>query len=134
MYLTGMIYDTFDGREWSRKEQGYENEVFLDTAETLYAVRNSNERYQRDYLKEIRVTVRYEDFNTGYVFAPLKTWDMEDASGADADIVCEDGVLRWNGRKGYGTEYSLRYFAMNTGQPQFELFLEEAVRPEESRP
>lgn len=133
LYLTGMLYDTFDGREWSRKEQGYENEVFLDTAETLYAVRNYNERYQRDYLKDIRVTVRYEDFNTGYVFAPLKTWDMEDASGADADIVCEDGVLRWNGRKGYGTEYSLRYFAMNTGQPQFELFLEEAVRPEESR-
>ena len=132
LYLAGMVYDTFDGREWSRKEQEYEEAVFLDTAETLYAVRSYNERYQRDYLKEIRVTIRYEDFNTGYVFAPLKIWELESASGADADIV-EDGALRWNGQKGYGTEYSLRYFAMNIGQPQFELFLEEAGRPEETR-
>lgn len=130
LYLTGVICDTFSGREWSRGQQGYEEGVFLDTAETLYAVRNYDERYQKDYLKEIKVTIRFEDFNTGYVFAPLKTWGLEEGSGAD--VVCEDESLRWNGQKGYGTEYSLRYFAMNTGQPQFELFLEEAGRPEEA--
>lgn len=133
LYLTGVIYDTFDGREWSRGQQGYADEVFLDAAETLYAVRNYDERYQRDYLKEIQVTIRFEDFNTGYAFAPLKTWDLEEESGVTADIVCEDGSLHWNGQKGYGTEYSLRYFAMNTGQPQFELFLEETGRLEEAR-
>lgn len=128
LYLTGMVYDTFDGREWSRRQPGYGDEVFLDTAATLYAVRNYDEQYQRDYLKEIQVTVRFEDCNTGYVFAPLKTWNLEEGSGAGADIVCEDGTLRWNGRRGYGTEYSLSYFAMNTGRPQFALFLEEAGR------
>ena len=128
LYLTGMVYDTFDGRGWSRRQQGYPDETFLDTVQTLYAVRDHNQRYQRDYLKEIRVTVRYEDFSTGYVFAPLKTWRLEDGSGSDADIRCEDGALRWNGQKGYGTEYSLYCFAMNTGQPQFDLFLEAAGR------
>ena len=129
LYLTGVVYDTFDGREWSRRQREYGDEVFLDTAETLYAVRRYDDRYQRDYLKEIRVTIRYEDLSTGYAFAPLKTWGLEEASGAEADIVCEDGTLRWNERKGYGMEYSLRYYAMNTGQPQFERFLEETGSP-----
>jgi len=132
LYLTGMVYDTFDGREWSRTQQDSADMVFLDTAQLLYAVRNYDSRCQIDYLKEIKVNIRYEDFSTGYVFAPLKVWNLE-AGGSDKrgqgeilDDTCEYGTLRWNGQKGYGTEYVLRYFGMNAGQPQFDLFLEEA--------
>lgn len=128
LYLTGVVYDTFDGRRWSGSSRGDVGGTFLDTAQTLYAVRSYNERYQRDYLKEIRVTVRFEDFSTGYVFAPLKTWSVEEKSGAAAGIDFGDGTLRWDGQRGYGTEYELRYFAMNVGQPQFEVFVEEAGR------
>lgn len=128
LYLTGTVYDTFDGRGWSGSFRGNAGGTFLDTAQTLYAVRCYDERYQRDYLKEIQVTVRYEDFSTGYVFAPLKTWGMAEKSGAAAEIDSGDGTLRWDGQRGYGTEYELRCFAMNIGQPQFDAFVEEAVR------
>lgn len=131
LYLTGMVYDSFDGREWSLTWQEDNGGVFLDTAQSLYAVKNYDRRYQNDYLREIIVDIRYEDFNTGYVFAPLKTWDLEEDPdrrnpGGAGNYTCEAGTMRWNGQKGYGTEYGLRYFALNTGQSQFDLFLEEA--------
>lgn len=120
IYLTGRVYDTFDGRGWYQNRQGSSQEIFLDTAETLYGVRNYNEKYQRDYLKEVSLEIRYEDFNTGYVFAPLKTWSLE------TDYVWADGSLGWTKQKGYGTEYTLHYFRMNAGQREFDRFLEEA--------
>ncbi|MDE5590733.1 MAG: DUF4422 domain-containing protein, partial [Acetatifactor sp.] len=92
-------------------------------------------QYQGDYLKEIRADIRYGDIRTEYVFAPLKVWGVEKVnSRKGSDYVCEDGTLCWNGRKGYGTEYELHYFGMNAGQPQFDLFLEEAGRAETENP
>lgn len=135
LYLTGAVYDNFDGRGWSLTQEGYGDAAFLDTTQTLYAVKNYNRQYQGDYLKEIKADIRYGDFRTGYVFAPLKVWGLEKGnSRKDPDYVCEDGTLCWNGRKGYGTEYALHYFRMNAGQPQFDLFLEEASRAESENP
>lgn len=142
LYLTGTVYDTFDGREWSQGPQEHAGAVFLDTAQTLYAVRAYDRHYQSDYLKEAKVNVQYEDFSTGYVFAPLKTWEVEEGNpeggifgqrgqAKSLDDACGDGVLRWNGQKGYGTEYELRYFRINGGQPQFDLFLEAAGKTAE---
>ncbi len=129
LYLTGSMYDTFDGRSWSQERQGGAGEVFWDTAQTLYAVRNYDQRYQKDYLREIRLEVRYEYFNTGYVFAPLKTWGLKEGTeGKGPDYACQGGSLRWEEQKGYGTEYSLRYFRLNIGQEEFDRFLEEAGR------
>ncbi len=140
LYLTGTVYDTFDGRGWSQTRQSDINTVFMDTAQTLYAVKAYDRHYRTDYLKEMKVSIRYEDFSTGYVFAPLKVWDFEEGdSGSGArksgqevslDDICGDGTLRWDGQKGYGTEYEIRYYRMNAGQPQFDLFLEEAGKTE----
>lgn len=124
LYLTGAVYDAFDGRGWSRTAGEYGDAAFLDVAQTLYAVRNYDRDSQRDYLKEVRIEIRYVDFQTGYFFAPLKTWVLDGEESRDA--VCGDGVLLWDGRKGYGTEYGLRYFRMNVGRPGFDTFLEEA--------
>ncbi len=124
LYLTGRVYDTFDGRGWHQKGQGYPGEMLLDTAETLYAVKQYRNEYQRDYLREVSLEIRYEDFNTGYLFAPLKTWSV---GGVDpTDYAWEEAGLRWTRQKGYGTEYTLRYFRMNAGQQEFDRFLEEA--------
>ncbi len=127
LYLTGKMYDTFDGRGWSRKRQGLPGEAFWDTAQTLYAVKCYNREYWKDYLGELGLEIRYEDFQTGYVFAPLKLWALE-AQGEDSGAVWEGGELRWERKKGYGTEYGLRYFRMNLGQEAFDRFLEEAER------
>lgn len=131
LYLTGAVYDSFDGRGWSLTGGGCGDAALLDTARTLYAVKNYNGLYQQDYLKEIRVDIRYGDFLTGYLFAPLKTWSLEEGEdGGSPDYVCRDGALSWNGKRGYGTEYRLRFFGMNAGTPQFALFLEEAAGEE----
>ena len=135
LYLTGKIYDTFDGRGWSSRRQGLSEEAFWDTAQTLYAAKCYNREYWRDYLGERRLEIRYEDFQTGYVFAPLKLWALEApgeyAAGEHAleersSFGWEGGELRWEKKMGYGTEYGLRYFQMNLGQEAFYRFLEEA--------
>lgn len=125
LYLTGKIYDTFDGRGWSRSGQGISEEAFWDTAQTLYAVKCYNRKYWGDYLEERKLDIRYEDFQTGYVFVPLKLWELE-ARGEHSGFGWEDGELRWENRQGYGTEYGLRYFRMNLGQEEFRRFLEGA--------
>ncbi len=124
LYLTGSVADTFDGRSWSLERQGLPGESFLDTAQTLYAVRRWNREYQKDYLREISLDIRYEDFKTGFLFAPVKTWKLEDWDGRELDYVSRGEELHWSRRKGYGTKYRVQYFAMNLGRQEVDLFLE----------
>lgn len=124
LYLTGKVYDAFDGRGWSQKWQGQDGAAFWDTAETLGAVRRYREERPLDYLREASLEIRYEDFSTEYAFSPLKTWRVGGAE--QSAYACVGGSLRWTRQKGYGTEYTLRYFRMNAGQREFDRFLEEA--------
>lgn len=126
LYLTGTVYDSFDGRGWSSEREGISGEVFLDTAQTLYGVRNYNLKYWKDYLKELELEIIYEDFNTGYVFSPLKTWGLElGENGQNLDDAA-GGTLGWKERMGYGTRYVLQYFKLNAGHREFVRFLEQA--------
>ncbi len=134
LYLAGSISDTFDGRGWSRERQGAFGEAFLDTLQTLYLARRTNGEYERDYLREICLDIRYEDFNTSHIFVPLKTWRLEQWDERTLDYVSEGEEFRWEGQKGYGTEYRLRYYEMNLGQAQFDWALEQALdEPEETK-
>lgn len=134
LYLTGSVADTFDGRSWSRQRQGLPGEAFLDTARTLYAVRCRSREYQKDYLKEVSLDIRYEDFNTGYLFAPLKAWRLEDQDGRTPDYVTQGEELHWKKQKGYGTEYRVQFFMMNLGRQEVDAFLEQTeAQTEEDR-
>lgn len=125
VYLTGMTYDSFDGRQWRREGRSDAEEFWLDTAETLCAVRSYNRAYERDYRMESRLKIRYAYFNSGYVFAPLKAWEIE-SPGKNFEFTWEGGTLLLGGHRGYGTEYEVRYFRLNTGQREFDRFLEAA--------
>jgi len=131
VYLTGKVYDTFDGRQWRQTYHGSEGERFLDAMETLYAVRNFDGRYLRDYLSETRLVIRYEYFNTGYVFAPLKT-RLVRGIGQALDFSFDGGDMVLAGQKGYGTEYEVRYYQVNAGQELFRKLLEEKQEPDEA--
>lgn len=124
VYLTGTVYDTFDGRQWRQTYRGGPRDMFLDTAETLGAVRAFDEQYQSDYLYGAKIRISYQDFNTQYVFAPLKTREVKGEEEAFA-YICEGGSLRLEQYQGYGTTYELQYFQMNSGQEEFYRFLEE---------
>ncbi len=126
LYLTGKVYDTFDGEQWSQEYHGEEPERLLDTLETLYAAERLDRMGQGiwwDYLKETSLTVRYERFRTRYVFAPLKTVRLEDLK-QDIDELSDGDNLISERKKGYGTEYRMSYYQMNQGQPIFDGLLE----------
>ena len=46
VYLTGKVYDTFDGRRWLQSREDTEKERYADTARTLCALAKYEEDYQ----------------------------------------------------------------------------------------
>lgn len=131
VYLTGKIYDTFDGRQWQQEYHDYSKERLLDTAETMCAVRSFDRKYTVDYLREAKLKIIYRYFNTGYVFAPLKTWNIQKDN--EKVYYTEDGGnLLSESPKGYGTEYEVTYFQMNAGQAVFDQLLRSKQEPDEA--
>lgn len=130
VYLIGKVYDTFDGRQWQQEYQDGEEERFIDTLETLYAVRSLDDEYFGDYLRETEISIRFDLFNTGYVFAPLKT---ESIVGREAvlNYFFEGGDLLFKEQKGYGTEYDIVYYQLNMGDELFKQLLESHAEPNE---
>ena len=130
LYLIGKVYDTFDGRQWLQEYRDDEKERFLDTMETLYAVRRLDDRYLTDYLRMVNVKIRYKFLRTEYVFAPLKTKSIQ-GSDRKLDYFFEGGDLVFKKRKGYGTEYDIMYYQINVGEELFERLLEMPQEPDE---
>ena len=126
VYLMGKVYDTFLGQEWIQTQQISQQERLLDTIETLYAVTYVEPDLPQNYVENARLDIRYEHFNTGYVFAPLKTWKVDGITyeNRNADMVLEK-------QKGYATEYSVMFFQMNVDHPAFYEMMETDVKQEE---
>lgn len=123
IYLTGSVFDTFDGSEWSRVYEPDAWEREIDALETLYAVRRDGEGYLRNYLYQTKIGVELRNFKTEYVFAPLKSYR---ASGWAVRKTSQDsdGAWRFDKKLGYGTEYEVQYWQMNLDAPDFNRMLE----------
>lgn len=119
IYLSGKIYDTFDGRGWTEKAVGDTQDRFLDTMETLYAVERYNGEATRDYVYGTKLRVCYQYLDTGYVFSPLKTWEVE-----GYDCVSDGPNLVFGKQQGYGTEYVTAYYQINVDHPVFYEMME----------
>lgn len=128
MYLIGKVFDSFDGRQWTQENLNEENDRVLDTLETLYVCRMLGGNNLFDYLRRTTVKIRYEYFNTGYVFAPLKTRRIE-GIGSDLGYSSKSGDLVMGEHKGYGTEYEVEYYQLNMGEDLFNQLL---TAPKES--
>ena len=122
MYLIGKVFDRFDGRQWTQENLNEENDRILDTLETLYMCRILGGNNLFDYMRRTTVKIRYEYFNTGYVFAPLKTRRIE-GIGADLSYSSKSGDLVLEEHKGYGTEYEVEYYQLNMGEERFDQLL-----------
>ncbi|MCM1134796.1 MAG: DUF3488 and transglutaminase-like domain-containing protein [Clostridium sp.] len=123
VYLTGKVYDTFDGRQWLQENEDTSKERYLDTVETLYALRRYTREYEGDYLFRARLKINYRYFHSGFLFAPLKTWSLEQDGGSMA-FRESGGSLFFEEPKGYGTEYEAVFYQMNAGQRAFDKFLQ----------
>lgn len=131
VYLTGQIYDTFDGRQWTSSSKAPAYGRLLDCFQTINACRTYNEQYVSDYLQYSFLTIRYLKFHTSYLFAPAKTLDVT-LQGRRLDLSTMTDHWGFTDPKSYGTEYELNFYQMNTGQEAFYRFLEELREPSAS--
>lgn len=125
VYLTGKIFDVFDGRNWSFEGQGTEEDPWLDTLETRYAVQRYGIGQPLDYVRNTELKIEYRYFRTKYLFAPLKTAWVE-----AQDYGAGDGAFRFRKKRGYGTFYRLSYGQMNSGHSDFIGLLQSQPLPE----
>ena len=133
LYLTGKVYDTFDGRQWQQSGRDESFGRYMDTAQTLCAVKDYDAEYQTDYLARLDLRISYRDFRSEFLFAPLKTLDIE-MDNENIDFGELAGSFYFDKRRGYGTEYKVSFYQMNTGQSAFSRFLDEASHRGEGPP
>lgn len=125
VYLVGKVYDTFTGQQWLQKNQDTINDRELDALETAYAVYAYDEDYRRDYMYGAQLHITHKYFNSGYLFVPLKTWEIDhdglyEASGSN---------LLLREKAGYGTEYDVKFWQLNIDHDEFYEFLEMGYEP-----
>lgn len=122
VYLSGKVYDTFDGRQWMQLNEDTSKERYMDTLETMYAVRRYDNKYFTDYMKYADFKINYQYFRSEYLFAPLKPLNFV-YNGKSLDFGEVGGSLFFNKAKGYGTEYEVSFYQLNAGQAGFDRFL-----------
>lgn len=129
VYLSGKVFDVFDGRQWLRRDEGTAYEVFLDTIQTRYAAELFEGRYLHDCMALTTLHVRYEYFNSAYVFVPLKTQRIMEGN-KDLSFIPAGGSLLFADtdhqnpvKSGYGTAYEAGFYQMNVGSEVFDDFL-----------
>lgn len=123
VYLTGKIFDSFDGRKWENREdvKGYERT--MDVAETAYAMWGYTGKTSTILYRSISMNISYQYFHTLYLMAPSKTWVV---AGDDKKIsYYSDGDnLTFDRTAGYGTEYTVRFSQLNMEREELYRFLE----------
>lgn len=123
VYLTGKIFDSFDGREWENKEDIKGSERIMDVVETAYALRKYTDKPNAALYRNIDMDVSYRYFHTLYLMAPSKTWGVE--SKDKKVIYHSDGDnLTFDRTAGYGTEYTVRFCQLNMEREELYRFLE----------
>ena len=123
IYLAGKVFDTFDGREWTAKNNYDADERTLDSLETLYAIRAYDGAHPEDYMKTVTIAVRFLRFRTKYMFVPLKTLGRTLESEKLVSYE-QGGNLLFSKTAGHKTSYNIRYYRLNEGHTVFEEFLE----------
>lgn len=110
IYLTGNIYDTFDGGGWNRVTIDPETEQQADFIETMYAINRFYDGNLSDYARSASIDIVYKDLNTYHMFIPAKAYKITWENGNDT-LLTE--------HKSYGTEYQISYMQMNIDNPRF---------------
>lgn len=130
VYLTGKIYDSFDGTGWESTNENTMDDRALDALETLYAVRCHDPEGEAKYIEKARLKIWYEDFRTEYLFAPLKTSKLNNLENASYQAL--GGNYVFDKKQGYGLEYWTTYWQLNVDHPLFYDFLEKELTDDEA--
>ncbi len=123
LYLAGKVFDSFDGRVWKSLDRSTDMQKLLDTVETVYALEKYKETSNEYYYKNIQVDVEYQFFHTNYLLAPSKTWKI-DGKEKSVSYYQEGSDYVFYSKAGYGTEYLLQYYQLNTERESIRDFLQ----------
>lgn len=133
VYLTGKIYDTFDGQGWRQNYHGTDALMvqdgirgLWDAVQTQEAARLYEAALMQDQIATATLQIRYRYFRTSCLFAPLKTKDIRMAREQDFYMWDGDNLL-FREKRGYGTAYEVKYYQINAGAESFDRFLRAAM-------
>ncbi len=110
LYLTGRVYDSFDGQNWDYTREYGEEERNLETAETVSALVGSDGEVSKALALTVDLTLEQDSYGTDQ-FLPSK---------------CIPGTLKHKS----GTEVS--YYKLNVNSPEFAPLLESGHEPDKS--
>lgn len=130
-YLTGKVYDTFDGHEWTSQAEGKEPERLWDTAETISALRQYDPQKEERYNESIWMEAEYQFFHTGYLLAPSKILKIEDRE-AKVDYYHRGAELVFDKKVGYGTKYALKFCQLDMDREELCFFLQRTDEKDET--
>ncbi len=131
VYLRGKVMDSFDGRSWTDTYSAENNDSIIDVIETLCAVNNYAPDNISDYLRKAEMKLKYDDFNSAYIFAPIKVmprWDHID----NREYTQTGGNLISDEILGDGTEYTIPFYRTNNDHAAFGEFLRTAPSPDKN--
>ena len=139
VYLTGKIFDIFNGREWENrrehtntgrskksdenKDDADESERIMDVLETVCALRRYTGSINPPCYRCIRVDVSYRYFHTNYLMAPSKTWTIGNEENK-IKYHQSGGNLILDRKAGYGTAYTLQFGQLDMEREELYQFLE----------
>lgn len=139
VYLTGKIFDAFNGREWENRrddtdtgrsgkrseneDDADESERIMDVLETVYALRRYTGSINPPCYRSIGMDVSYRYFHTNYLMAPSKTWMIEDQENK-IKYHQSGGNFIFDKKAGYGAAYTLQFAQLYMEREGVYQFLE----------
>ncbi len=109
LYLSGKVFDTFDGHIWDKTDYSSLNERALDTLETFCAV---GEKYSKEVLKRTAYEMEYKDMATKSFFVPPKY-----IPGRSGDLIVEGADLSFEDQKASRGIIDMVYYRFKRDNP-----------------
>lgn len=129
IYVTGKVFDTFDGREWHSTYTANTKDKMLDTMETLCALKSYSPEYMYDYVTPARVEIQYITAKTPYVFTPQKSI-IDERFMKNINCHMQGDNLVYEKINKFKERYEVIFEKFNYRTPEFKEFLESDAVPE----
>lgn len=126
VYLVGKVYNHFETDGWKAYQKESATDRYIDTVETASAAALFGEEVLNNYVLETSLEVCYENIATDYLFAPMKTYRVEERNRA-VTTESETGSIHFDKRKRYGSKFATKYYQVNIGNPAFLKLLETEI-------
>ncbi|MCR5303627.1 MAG: hypothetical protein K6E33_03620 [Lachnospiraceae bacterium] len=113
VYLSGKIFDSFDGRDWKKTDLSPMDYRAYDVLETAAAVMTADPGREDDYLKYETLHIEYSGIRTSRVFVPGHALYV----AADPGVLSAGGDISFSGRG--KPPYTVKYFRVNKSYEGF---------------